>query len=70
VWRLRVVETVGSRQKEGRGELREGGADYRVIVIAKVRKQQNERRERFRHVVVVRDVSIRRIERKRAQLDL
>jgi hypothetical protein len=34
-----VVETVGSRQKEGRGELREGGAHYRVVAIAEVRKQ-------------------------------
>jgi hypothetical protein len=30
---------------------------------------ENERRERFRHVVVVRDVSVHHIERKRAQLD-
>jgi hypothetical protein len=46
-----MVETVGSRQKEGRGELREGGADYRVVAIAEVEGRRPGKAMRIRRVV-------------------
>ncbi|KAJ7759287.1 hypothetical protein B0H14DRAFT_3165889 [Mycena olivaceomarginata] len=70
----RVVGTVGGGQEDKRSEPQMGGADDRVGGIAR-RSSENERFRiygyllRFRHVIVVRDVSIHRIERKRAQLD-
>jgi hypothetical protein len=51
----------------GRRRVAVGCADGRVRGIAQGRRSSEN--ECFRHIVVVRDVSIRRIERKRAQLD-
>jgi hypothetical protein len=44
-----MVETVGSRQKEGRDELR--GADYRVVAIAEVQGRRPGEAMRTRRVV-------------------
>jgi hypothetical protein len=58
---------VGGRREEKRGEPHVGGADGRVGGVTQGRRNsENEQREHFRHAVVIRHVSIRRIERKRA----
>jgi hypothetical protein len=44
-----MVETVGSGQ-EGRGELREGGTDYRVVAIAEVQGRRPGKVMRIRRV--------------------
>jgi hypothetical protein len=67
VGRRRGAGTVGGRREEERSEPQMGGADGRVGGIEQGRRSsENERRERYRYVVVVRDVSVHRIERRHA----